>query len=74
VRSLVGEIDVRGDVEAKDMSPHRLRQEACMLAATLLSPAEVTAQELTVPQRVCVTIVASGELVCAVVKQDSHSR
>ncbi len=73
VRSLVGEIDVRGDA-AKNMSPHRLRQEACMLASSLLSPAEVTVEELPVPQHVCVTIVASTELVSAVTKQDTHSR
>jgi hypothetical protein len=73
VRSLVGEIDARGDA-AKTMSPHRLRQEACLLAASLLSPSEVTVPELPVPQHVCVTIVASEELVSAVMKQDAKPR
>lgn len=73
VRSLVGRNEARGDA-ARKMSPHRLRKEACMLATNLLSPAEVTVEELSVPQHVCVTIVASSELVCAVMKQDSHVR
>ena len=74
VRTLVGEIDSRGDGAAKSMSPHRLRQEARMLASSLLSPAEVIVEELPIPPHVCVTIVASRELVSAMMKQDSHSR
>lgn len=74
VQPLVGEIDACGDATAKNMSPHKLRVEACLLASSLLSPAEVTVEELPVPQHVCVTIVASRELVSAVMKQDTHSR
>jgi hypothetical protein len=73
VQPLVGDIDPRGDAAADKMSAHALRQEACLLAASLLSPAEVTVEELPVPQHVCVTIVASRELVDAVLKRDTHS-
>lgn len=74
VRALVCDMDVQGEAAANNVSPHRLRQEACMLATSLLRPAEVIVEELTVPQHVCVTIVASRDLVCAVVKQDARSR
>lgn len=73
VPSLVGEADERGDAVAEKMSPHKLREEACLLAASLLSPAEVTVEELPMPRHVCVTIVASSELVDAVMKPDTHS-
>jgi hypothetical protein len=74
VKSLVGDIALRDESGGKNISAHRLRQEACMVAVTLLSPAAVTVAELPLPEHVCVSIVASSELVAAVMKEDNHSR
>jgi hypothetical protein len=60
------------DLKSAAMSPlsaHQLRQEACRVAITLLAPDEVTAEELPAPRHTCVSIVASSELVAAVVEE-----
>lgn len=51
---------------APQMGAQELRQEACSVAAVLLTPGEVGVEELPAAQHVCVTIVASSDLADAV--------
>ena len=60
------------DAVTPRLSPHRLRQEACRVAMRLLCPDEVAAEGLPVPQQVCVSIVASSELVAAVLDKSER--
>ncbi|GAB3766231.1 hypothetical protein GCM10028796_25130 [Ramlibacter monticola] len=69
VSALLGEMDLQRETVPR-MSPHLLRKEACMVASSLLSPSEVCVEELQVPHHVCVSIVASDELVAAVMESD----
>lgn len=57
------------EAAARGRSAHHLRQEACRIATRLLWPDEVMAEGLPAPTHVCVTIVASSELVAAVVQK-----
>lgn len=70
VQPLLGSFDAQGCAIPR-LSAHRLRQEACRVATDLLSPSAVTVNELPVPDQVCVSIVASCELVAAVMPEVS---
>lgn len=66
--ALLGGLDLKS-AAMRPLSAHQLRQEACRVAVTLLAPSEVTAEELPAPRHICVSIVASSELVVEVVEK-----
>lgn len=73
VAPLLGRVDLRAE-GTPQMPPHRLRREACTVASALLCPREVTVPQLPAPEHVCVSIVASCELVQAVMDEEDRSR
>lgn len=68
VAAMLGGLDLNGAAKPP-LSAHQLRQEACRVAVTLLAPGEVTVEELPAPRHICVSMVASSELVTAVVEE-----
>lgn len=72
VRPLLGEVE--SNLETHGWSAHELRKDACLMAASLFAPEELTHEELQVPKQVCVSIVSSRELIAAVTGQDNPLR